>query len=176
MKNFPGKLKSGSGKFRRSLKGFTLVETLVAISLITVVFVSVMGLANFILANISYTHEYLVASYLAAEGVEMVIQKRDNNWLNQRGFNFGLPISEYRVDYLGAFDNVSVSQPVLFDRALGYQYSQGTPTKFSRIISISYPQTYIMRVQARVDWTNRGNPYSILVEDNIFDWFSVQTQ
>jgi len=166
----PRNKKSFSQKFTT---GFTFVEMLVSMSLISTVFMSVMATVNYVLANLRYTSDQIVASYIASEGVELVISRRDDNWLQQNPFATGLEAGNYRMDYLGIFDTTDVGAKLKYDENLGYQYQAGEDSQFSRAVTISYPAAYLMKVSSRVDWTTRGEPFSMVVEDNLYNWFSV---
>ena len=64
-------------KVNKSNKGFTLVETLVAISIFTVSILGLMSVLTQSIANITYAKEKLTASYLAQEGIEYIRNMRD---------------------------------------------------------------------------------------------------
>ncbi len=73
------------------LSGFTLIETLVAISLLTVAIVAPMSLTSQALNSAYYARDQMTASYLAQEALEGVRNIRDNNILtNARGGNVDL--------------------------------------------------------------------------------------
>jgi len=58
-------------------KGFTLVETLVAISIFTVSLLGMMSVLGSSIANTSYAKQKMLATYLAQEGIEYVRNMRD---------------------------------------------------------------------------------------------------
>ena len=62
--------------------GFTLIETLVAILLITIAIVAPMGLTVQSLSSAEYARDEITASNLAQEGIEVVRSIRDSNILN----------------------------------------------------------------------------------------------
>ncbi len=66
-------------------RGFTLVETLVAISVLVVVIVGPMTLAAKGLQNAYHAREQLAATYLAQEGFEIVRAVRDSYTLDSGG-------------------------------------------------------------------------------------------
>jgi prepilin-type N-terminal cleavage/methylation domain-containing protein len=75
-------------------KGFSLVEIIVVTSIITLSFMGVMSLVRRTISLRSINEDSLVASQLAAEGIELVKNMRNDNWLQQDKkqvpFEFGL--------------------------------------------------------------------------------------
>ncbi|OHA66878.1 MAG: hypothetical protein A3C04_02450 [Candidatus Wildermuthbacteria bacterium RIFCSPHIGHO2_02_FULL_45_25] len=71
-------------------KGFTLIEVIVAVGIITVGVVGVLSLVNQSLSLSTDLRNRIVATYLAQEGVELVRNMRDYNWLNVRPFYTGI--------------------------------------------------------------------------------------
>lgn len=61
--------------------GFTLVETLVAISIFTVSIISLMTILSNGIANTNYAKRKITAEYLAQEGIEYVHNMRDTYML-----------------------------------------------------------------------------------------------
>ncbi len=66
-------------------KGFTLVETLVAITILLVAIVGPMTIAARGLQTAFYAREQITAFSLAQEGVELIREKRDENALSHSG-------------------------------------------------------------------------------------------
>ncbi len=60
-------------------KGFTLIETLVAISILMLGILGPLSIASSGLKNARYGRDQVTASYLAQEGIEYVRYIRDNN-------------------------------------------------------------------------------------------------
>jgi len=76
--------------FKNNNKGFTLVETLVAVSIFTV---SILGLISVLASGISdigYAKKKIAATYLAQEGIEYTRNFRDNSVIfNINGVDVG---------------------------------------------------------------------------------------
>jgi hypothetical protein len=159
-----------------AVRSFTLVELMIAASLMVVVFGSIFALINYGLYALSYVQNNLTASFLAQEGIELVIKRRTENWLY--GFNFDYLLGEgfYRVDYLGDFDSFSIDKPLWFDEARGFQYESGRPTDFTRTIEIQRVDPEHLRVISTVVWKSKGNDFSVVVEDHLYNWFEVEPE
>ncbi len=83
-------------KFNRSRrvvdfsKGFSLVETLVAVSIFTVSILGLMSVLSSGISNTTYAKQKIIASYLAQEGIEYLRNMRDTYVLyspGQAGWN-----------------------------------------------------------------------------------------
>lgn len=98
--------------------GFTLVETFVAIVVLMVVVLGPMSLLSTALKDSRYIKDEITATFLAQEGVELIIDQRNN----------GHPL------FVGVYSYCHLK----IDNNLGYQCSLGEDTIFTReITSIS---------------------------------------
>ena len=79
------------------MKGFTLIETIVAVGIIVIGLVSALTLITTSLFYVSNIGDRLIAANLAAEGLEVVRNIRDNNWLQSLSWNNGLANGDYKV-------------------------------------------------------------------------------
>jgi len=80
MLNFKPKLKRKNFNLQKE-EGFTLVESLIAIALVTVGLVGAVTLITYAISTVSFVRGKLLASQFAQEGIEVVRNMRDNNWL-----------------------------------------------------------------------------------------------
>ncbi|MDO8408096.1 MAG: prepilin-type N-terminal cleavage/methylation domain-containing protein [bacterium] len=64
-----------------SARGFTLIETLVAVTILTLAVVAPLYVANRAIVSSQIARDQLVASYLAQEGIEYVRTMRDHEFL-----------------------------------------------------------------------------------------------
>ncbi len=160
--------------WQKSTAGFTLVELLIAATLVMVVFGSILALVNYSIYATTFIQNNLIASFLAQEGVELAIKKRSENWILGRAFGYGLEPGSYRADYRGVFDNSQTIAPLKFDEALGYQYAVGQLTSFNRTIIIAAVSEDQLRVTSEVSWKSRTKNFSIAVEDHLYNWFGVE--
>ena len=79
---------------KRNYKSQGIIESLVAITVVVVGLVSVLTLAVFNLRVQVCSHDMLIATNLAKEGIEVVRSIRDTNWMNGDDWDQGL-ITEY---------------------------------------------------------------------------------
>ncbi|MEW5805600.1 MAG: prepilin-type N-terminal cleavage/methylation domain-containing protein [Patescibacteria group bacterium] len=164
-----------NGAMGRCKKGFTLIELMIAATLIMMVFGSIFALVNYGIYALSYIRNNLTASFLAQEGVELVIKKRTENWLKGQRFNYQLTNGSYQVDYLGSFTRAS-GEPLKFNFVRGYQYSSGESSNFTRTITLQRIDSTHLRVLSEVVWRTKDNQFSVLVEDHLYDWFGVPAE
>ena len=155
-------------------KGFTLLEVLLAIFVITI---GVVGVSLAIQQAVSFTAfstSKLTAIYLAQEGIEVVRNIRDTNWLEERtnpgiSWDDGLSPGEYEADYK------SQSLVPYSDRYLKlpdggfYNYDSGKDTKFKRKITISKVGEAI-EVSVKVSWLEKGNNYKVTAQEDLYNW------
>lgn len=73
-------------------KGFTLIEVMAAIMIISIGLIGSLTVISYNLRNISSQEKNIVAAGLAAEGIELVRNIRDTNWLLGLAWDNGLGI------------------------------------------------------------------------------------
>lgn len=160
--------------------GQILVESIVGIS---VALMGLLGVLTLLTRSYAYTQsagQRFVATYLAAEGIEVVRSMVDKNYVDNQPWNRGI---SPEVPYAVNFDSQNLTpvsgtaDPLLYDPATGiyrsdiYGTSEGA-TPFHRIVEISYPEENLneMIVISRVSWTTKGENNEVVLEDHFFDW------
>jgi hypothetical protein len=114
----------------------------------------------------------LIASQLAQEGLELVRNKRDSNWLTGADwFNDLIGDGTYGLD---AFSNIinysSIDEAVLRINSEGvYNHSDGDDTKFKRLITASNNSDNIS-VSCLVQWSERGKDYQYQADTILYNW------
>ena len=174
----------------RTSAAFTLIETMVAISLLTVSIVAPMSLAAQGLASAFYARDQVTASYLAQEGIETVRYIRDGNILqNSQGTNIdllnGIPTgAPFSVDAsTGAPPVVCPGGvcPALETRVADgiYGYSGGvagwSTTNFTREITATFIAGTIneIKVVSKVSWhTGSYQTRSLTISENLYRWIN----
>lgn len=165
-------------------KSFTLIEVLIAVFLLTVGAVGAVHAITRVVAVIEISSSQLMASYLAQEGIELVRNIRDTNWLEARtptnSWDEGLTgcsggcIADYKHSYgpnqldpaLPGYNN----QFLNIEAEGFYSYSTGASTRFQRRITIVKPTADILRVTVWVGWTEKGRSYSVTAQEDLYHW------
>lgn len=184
-----------TARYADSERGFTLIETLMAIAVLTLSIVGPFQVVQGVLNSAYNARDQLTAAGLAQEGMEYVREVRDGNYLNNTkngaGVNwmngFGTvggnpdcytnacvvdPFAQTIVDCLNAS---CASSPLYFD-PVTYRYNQqtsGTKTIFTRTVQLTKvnpadPNTEVL-VKVTVSWVNHGNK-SVILQEYLKAW------
>lgn len=169
-----------------SNKSFTILEVMLAISVLTMVVAGSFALIQQTLISDSLNRSKLTAYYFAQEGIEMVRNIRDDNWLNynswEEGIAEGLAIDSPQ-NYIADFQDTSLEdfedKPLNLDGNGFYSYLSGESTPFKRKISITktdIPDTldaedYALKVLVQVEWRERSKTHTIEVMDYLYNWY-----
>lgn len=153
------------------MKGFTLIESVVAIFLLTV---GTMGAVSLIQQSISFitvSSSQLAASYLAQEAIETVRNIRDTNYLERAVWDEGIEEgADFRLDYRSqSFPDLSCGD-YLKQEGDFYICSPDSGSKFQRKITISKPQADKIIISIDVSWHERGREHHIYAETELYDW------
>ena len=173
-------------KSMRLKSGFTLVETLVAITILTLALGGPMTLATRSIKDSLASRNKVVAFYLAHEAIEYVKNKRDSNFLYQICFTSNGPIPPNSpppscptalTNWLDGQSSVLSSlncTPLLFDGS-NYSCSSGSSTIFSRQVTMTNPDGSPLpitgneiKVEATVTWTDYGQR-TVTLTQNMFN-------
>jgi hypothetical protein len=152
-------------------KGFTLLETIAAISILIGGVLIVYASSARMLAY-TYDNQYkLTASYLAQEGIEVIRNIRDQNWVEgAEEWADGLSAGDWRVQYDSTSLMVYADTPLLLSEDGFYSYDSGESTVFKRKITISQLSDDSLKVIAEVSWPyDQGR--SVQAEKILYNWF-----
>lgn len=184
----------------KSKKGFTLMETLVALSIIMIGLSAAFTVAQMGIQSSSFAKDRITAFFLAQEAFEAVKARRDHNllqissgasisWLDgivpQCGTIDGSPCDYDLKNSLSGggerFLNCNTEplsnhchlQNVTFGTTKYYGYQPGaTQSKFTRKITLYQIVPDIeSEVQVRVTWDGGGTSHSFETVNNIYSWF-----
>jgi len=178
---------------REDVTGFTLIEAIVAIGVISVGFVGSLVLLSKASSQAVAVKDRVVAAHLAAEGVEVIRNIRDTNWLKGRDWLNGLiepsdaptgTIVSGVVNYdSGAIDSSDSSEPrkcLNWDGSF-YRHAAAPAyvctTSFGRQIvlqkkeeNISGQNISYLEIKSAVQWKEKGVIKSLTVIDHLYDW------
>lgn len=176
-----------------STRGFTLIETLVAVSLLSLSIVAPMTLTTQSLTTAYYARDQVTAYNLAQEGLEAVRAIRDGQIIlisltpNSGQTLFGpIPVDQdFVIDARESDPNRAITlcsvtcTPLQTDGTV-YGYGLGATTNFTRSMHACYIQpsglcnstvSDEMRVTATVSWpTPSGQVRSFTITDNFYRW------
>lgn len=158
-------------KYLNNQEGFTLVEALVALVILTLALGPALILSSNISSTASVIQHNLIAANLVQEGVEVVRSLRDANWFNGLPFDNGLADGTYRIEWnSNSLIALGANPPLKIDAGL-YNYSAGTDTLFKRTITITKINSAELRIVSDVTWTERGNRVrEVKAESHLFNW------
>ena len=183
MKNYRTNMNS---KTVGTSRGFTFVETLVAISILLLAIAAPLTLGSQGLAASRVARDQVIGTYLAQEAVEYARNIRDTNTLAAQEWLQGLedcvnatcmldiPAGVIEACTVGGRD---ACEPLAFSEATGFYGLPGggskwVETKFTRTLSVTVsektPQEALLT--ATVMWKDGLADRSLSVEESILDW------
>jgi prepilin-type N-terminal cleavage/methylation domain-containing protein len=175
--------------FKKNNKGFTLVETLVAISIFSMSVLGLLIILSNSIADTSYAKQKITAGYLAQEGIEYLRNMRDtyvlysdttsNDWGkfkaklapcnsgNECGFSSAVPTTDP-----GFIFKCSSGNCKLYMNNGAYDTSGGgADSGFTRKIWMTTTGTDQVKIFSSVSWIQGSGSYSIIFSENLFNWY-----
>jgi len=169
-------------------KAFTLIEVIVATFIITVGIGGVYVLIQKTISDTTLLTGRFTAIYLAQEGVEIVKNIRDTNFikiyegeLSEDQWTQGLTGCESGcgADFNDSF--LSLGNDDIFlkkDEGGFYDYESVTDAPFKRKITI-FDLVDLdgddiddqIKVLVEVSWKEKGNDYKVTVQENVYNWW-----
>lgn len=159
-------------KIKKSLAGFTLIEVIIAMFILSLAVFGTYILIQQTLIASSTNQLQLTAYYLGQEGVEIVRNIRDTNWLEGNVWTTGLAVGSgwQEADYNSTSLSASQSRNLKIDSNGFYNYTSGSDSLFERNISVTDQGDYL-QVEVVVEWVNRGEDRSVQVLNNLYNWY-----
>ncbi len=165
------------------IRGFTLLETLVAISVFTTSSLALFSVLGQGVASTNLAQRKIVATYLAEEGVERVRNIRDNQTLfNAGGAQAGWEEFSSLVSptcdtacYLNDSTVLSTcgeSCPeMLYDAENGkYNYSSGNGSGYTRRIRAELLGEDEIKIYSYVSWSQGSGVHEVVFSESLFNW------
>ena len=170
-----------------SAKGFTLIETLVAISILMVAVASPLTIAQKGLASAIYAKDQIIASYLAQDAIEYIINASGKNvadganWLNNitgsTKCDTDCKVSTDKVDFTSsdAIGNCGGTCPVLkYDESSHiYSHTSGGNSSFRRSVIVDETVTDVEAlITVTMSWQDKGATRTLVFYTRIYNWKS----
>ncbi len=171
-----------------------MIEVMLAIFVLTTGIIAIYSLVPRIISLNSFNTNKFISSQLAIEGMEIIKNMRDGNWLEYRvststPWNEGqmndLEIEEgdYEVsydmadwedpplDYCGLVESCSYDNLKFLGKDsegfYGYNYVSGNESRFKRKVTVEKPEADILEVTTKVYWSE--NKF-FSVKERIYNW------
>lgn len=151
-------------KINKLNKGFTLVETLIAISIFSMTIVTMMSILGSGVSDTNYAKRKMIAGYLAQEGIEHVINMRDTDVITDSVNGW----SKFESDVS------SITTPNTNDNF--YRINDSDFVGFTRTLQVDNknPDGTInpdeVKVSSTVSWTQPSGPQSVIFSEDLFNW------
>ena len=153
------------------------MEIIIAMGVIISVLTSALVLITLTVNSTKALRSKIIAISLSQEGLEIVRNIRDNNWLagKRTSLNWwdGLGDNSFPMDYLAQYNisnllSYSIT-PLRINNGF-YQYDSGSNTLFYRKITIERINDNQLRIISEVTWSERGRNQIISAETRLYNW------
>lgn len=172
---------------KKNQKGFTLAELLIAIFVLTSGIIGAYIMIQNSISVATSARTKATASHLAQEGIEIIRNIRDTNFLERtsdpsNAWSEGLSPGNYQADYLlprtkdpilSACPSPCGFSDLWFLRKNNndfYNYSAGENTVFKRKINIQQ-QPDVLKIIVTVYWLEKSTVKEVSMQENLYDWF-----
>ncbi len=176
---------------RSTTEGFTILETLVAISILILALTAAFSVAQNGLSLSISARDEVTAYYLAQEGVEFIRNLRDENSLNEAGWLTGISGDPGDDCYFGNYcaidspnknidpcGSAAVDCPMLKQDTSQQSVSYGayglasgwSTTQFRRSLLFKEISPDEVALTVIVSWTKGVNTRQFVVHENLFNW------
>lgn len=164
---------------KKKNKGFTLIETLVAISILLISISAPLTIASKGLASSYFARDQITAFYLAQDAVEYIRNVRDNNFLTGASWLDGFPDINGALFTVDTTDGTMALCPIDGCEALDYNNStgfyshddpSGTASLFTRSVSIQTVNVNEVTISVTISWSAGTFNRTFDVEESILNW------
>lgn len=160
-----------------SVRGFTLIETFVAISVLMTAVAGPLTIASKGLSSATIAKDQITAFYLGQDAVEFIRHRKDTNALRGDPWLSGLEAcigssctADSKEDSLTSCGG-TCPRLRYNDQSGFFTYSLGVETNFTRDVLVTSVNGHEAAVEASVSWTTVGGfTRSFTVKEHIFDW------
>jgi type II secretory pathway pseudopilin PulG len=179
-------------------RGFTLIEALVAITVMLLSIGGPMAIAQSGIQNTVFARDQIVAFYIAQEGIELIRSVRDDNalqgdsWLNDIAASCmstlpvdpsekGCGIDIDNMNFIDCAGNAGAACNIYYrssglssggTRGIYGHDSGGQPTIYKRSLKVVTINANEVSIDATVEWLSRGTTKTITVQSRMFDQYN----
>lgn len=165
--------------------GFTLIETLVAISILMIAVTSPLTIAQKGLSSAFYAKDQIIASYLAQDAIEYLRNLSDQNVANDKNWLDGIKGStkcetlctvDTKEDSISACtdsggDGICDNNPLYNNDGIYTQATAGSLTAFTRSVKVEETVTGTEAlITVKMSWFDKSKPRNLTVNTRIFNW------
>lgn len=144
-------------------KGQGLIEVLVSIALIITGILGALTLATYSIRAGTESRERVQAALLAQEGIEIVKNIRDTNWIAGNNWDANLPPVDKPVEVPSYMSNVGYLN--------GPAATSGPLSNFTRTTTISNTTSPDKKqITCTVSWTDASGKHTVTAIDYITNW------
>jgi type II secretory pathway pseudopilin PulG len=165
---------------RLKQKGFTLIETFVAISVLLTAIAGPLTIASKGLSSAMIARDQMTSFYLAQDAIEYIRHKKDTNTLGGNPWLTGLDACKDALCLVDSKEDSITAcggscSPIRYDEESGFfTYSLlGEETNFTRTVTIRTLENndYESSLEVTVAWNTVGGlTRTFTVREHIFDW------
>jgi len=175
------KIQNSKLKIKNSKEGFTLFETIVALSVLIFAVTGPLTLAAYAIHSATYAQNQITAFYLAQEALEYIKNWRDKNalngaseWLDGLGSCRGGKgcVVDIPNDKVKNCPGNDPCPKIKYDSVTGfYNYETGSETPFIREVKLrDIVSGREAKVEVIVSWQEKFGSRLFTIEENIFNW------
>jgi len=160
-------------------KGLTLIELMIATFVIVIGVVGSFSVLQKVIMSTTLSSSRLVAAYLAQEGIEVVRNIRDTNWVegedwdNDISYVAGSKYLDYRSVSYPDSANCSSKNYLKYNQASGF-YECSINGNFQRTISVESigGGEEGIKVLVKVEWEELGSVHEVSAQENLYNWYN----
>ena len=169
-------------KVNNKKRGFTIIELILTIAVLAFGVIGIYNVFSSFVSLNSNLYSKFTAAYLAQEGVEIVKNIRDRNFVNSTSWSNGLLICNFgcQADYKagtlvsGSNNQLQSYDPNKFlklDSEGFYSYDGSADSIFKRKITIiEDPAPDVLKVDVSVTWDFNGQSFNFNTVEYIYNW------
>jgi type IV pilus modification protein PilV len=163
----------------KAIKGFSILEVVVSLAIITVGILAVLSLFTQTIRSGEVSINQEIATNLAQEGIEVIRNKRDSNWIELKDWNNEInETGYYKVNFtednkwaISKITTINFQKLYLRDNKIyTHDIIIDSLTIFERLIFINADEEDILEITSIVQWTERESSYKIILKDNLYNW------